>query len=603
MTNVFLRRVTCVLSFVLCLIGSVASAQEISPPEAAELYDQGMIMLQTEDYSGAARVFQELTGRFGDSPAADLFLFHRAKAEYYAGRLAESIASFSYFIQTYNSTAELPYAWYFLGNAQFRAGRSGRALKSYLNAFGLSTDDRLDRLATDAITTMLDDASSVSIDRDLFAGVPASKRCRAVAIVAVELVSRGLNDEAARISAGCANGAPIGNTESGSGELTVAVAVPLSGELRSFGEELINGITVGAEKLRNEDGAPILIKTYDTKGEPVDAGRIIGELAGGGTPVVIGPLTSDEAAVASAALRTTDLPMIAPAATQAGLTRLSSTSFQLSPNVELQGVRMAEYAINELGADSAFVFTPTTTDNLRMARAFIEHFESAGGKVIATEYYSARDTDFGPFIRDAKSIILGTHPDSTYYIDNRGDTIETDGLPVHVDVIFAPGESSQIRLLLPQIHFYNVKGHLLGSDGWGDRNVYRLEANITRGAVFPSSHLQEEHSQEYLTFAAAFDSRFARQPQRMASLGYDAVMLIGRGYPNAWRDRESLVNYLRQVRNYAGASGDISFGEYRENVEMPLYRIENGDAVPLEETLAPGDSEETAPADDSTGGE
>jgi len=602
---VVLRRLTCALVLLIALAGSPQAAERISPPEAAELYATGMQHLEYEQYADAVRVFQELTGRFAGSPQADLFLFQRAKAEYHLGRLSEAAASFSYYIDRYGTKPEAPYAWYFLGNAQYRTGRASTALRSYLHAYASSQDERLDRLTSNAVRAVLREARTIAINSDAFDELPSDRRCRAVALVARELADRGDIEQARLMSAGCGQ-AGFRRDSNQSSELpdalTIAVAAPLSGELRSFGEELMNGIAIGAEQLR-QAGINVQLKPYDTKGDPVDAGRIAGELANGNVHAMIGPLTSEEAAVASAAIRTADLPLVAPAATQAGLTRLSSTSFQLSPNVELQGVRMAEFAIEQLGADSAFVFTPTTSDHLRMARAFIDYFEDHGGTIVAIEYYSARDTDFGPFIRDAKSIILGTHPDSTYFINPRGDTVETDGLPVHVDAIYAPGEANQIRLLLPQIQFYNVEGALLGSDGWGDRAVYRLEPRITRGAVFPSPDLDMERSESYLTFAAAFDSRFGRQPQHLANLGYDAITLIGQGYPNAWSSRQNLVDRLKLVTDYNGASGRISFGQYRENIEMPLYRIENNDAYPLEDLLAPPDDEESPEAADDTTGQ
>ena len=602
MTDVVLRRLTCVFLLLLLLIGGSAAAVEITPPEAAQLYADGLQKLELEQYVEAVRVFQELTGRFSDSPQADLFLFQKSKAEYHAGRLTEAIAGFSYYIDRYSSSPEIPYAWYFMANAHYRIGHPGRALRNYLRAYGSSRDERLDRLLGDAITALLEEARSVTLDPDAFAELPAGRRCRAIALVSQALARRGDVAQARRLSADCdqVDQSQFQTHVAGSkNELTVAVAVPLTGELRAFGEEIMNGVTVGAEQLRDA-GTPVQIKPYDTKGDPVDAGRIISELVDANVHLVIGPLTSEESAVASAAIRTTDLPMIAPAATQAGLTRLSRSSFQLSPNVELQGVRMAEYALEGLGADSAFVFTPTTADHLRMTRAFVEHFTGHGGTIVAVEYYSARDTDFGSYIRDAKSIVLGSHPDSTYFINNRGDTVETDGLPVHVDVIYAPGEASQIRLLLPQIQFYNVRGQLLGSDGWGDRAVYRLESDITRGAVFPSAILQQQQSQEYLTFASAFDARFGRQPQRLANLGYDAIMIAGRGFSDRWNKRSSLIEYLGTIRNYDGASGGITFGTYRENIEMPLFRVENNDAYPIEETLAPPE-ETDVPADNADG--
>ena len=45
--------------------------------------------------------------------------------------------------------------------------------------------------------------------------------------------------------------------------------------------------------------------------------------------------------------------------------------------------------------------------------------------------------------------------------------------------------------------------------------------------------------------------------------------------------RSLLIERLEEIENYHGASGRISIGRYRENVAMPIYRIEAGQATLL----------------------
>jgi len=294
---------------------------------------------------------------------------------------------------------------------------------------------------------------------------------------------------------------------------------------------------------------------------------------------VIGPLTSEEAQVASAAINCDDLPLIIPAATQAGLTSLSSSSFQLSPNIELQAVQMADYAINDLQADSAVIITSTAPDHLIMARAFADRFRQYGGTVVAVQYYRARDTDFGPYIKDIKDMLIGTPPDSAYYISPHDDTLHVDALPAAVDVLYVPGSAEQLRLLLPQLQFYNIQATYLGSDGWNDDAIYKLGDNITRFALFSSPFIQLSQGEEYVRFAAAFNSRYGRPPQRLAALGYDAVRIVALARQQSDGSRRSLVEHLRNIRNFDGAAARVTFGKHAENIEMPIYRIEGGQPV------------------------
>ena len=121
----------------------------------------------------------------------------------------------------------------------------------------------------------------------------------------------------------------------------------------------------------------------------------------------------------------------------------------------------------------------------------------------------------------------------------------------------------------------------MGTDGWGDNSVYKLGDHVTKGAVFASPFLEGKLSDEFMTLAGAYDSRYGKRPQRLASLGFDAVRLLTNA-ASSGGGRESIIKNLELVKNYNGASGKISFGEYHENIEMPLYKIENEKAISID---------------------
>ena len=577
---------------IILFSGAAVAETSIQPPDASALYARGKRLLREGDWMSAAQVFEELSGRYADSPDLPLFVFHRAKAEYYIGEYAKAVAGFSFLLSRYPDMPEVPYASFFLGNTYYRRGDVDRALRQYLQAYGASSDERLTRLARESIAALFENAGTVAVGPADFASLSEERRCPLIRQVAEVLVGRDQAQLAGQLLAECGDSLATGVMASGSvgrghRTLELAVLLPMSGDLQEFGNEIYNGAVIAAQMHREESGGRLSIVPYDTKGDPIDAARIVSELGLGTAQAAIGPLTSEEAAVASARLYRTGLPLLVPAATEAGLTRLSETSFQLSPNIELQGVRMAEYAVDALGASTAAVIGPTSTDQLRQARAFINRFEELGGTVVATEYYRTRDKDFGPYIRDIKGLIHGLVPDSIYYIDSRGDTIDVDGLSASVDCLFLPGRPEQIRLLLPQINFYNLNGRYLGTDGWGDDAIYRLGDNVTKLAVFPSPFLPVRPTDESVAFAAAYDARYGTRPGRLAKLGYDALRLAARAADGGSTSREEITENLRVTAGYRGASGTITFGPHRENVALPLYRIDNGAPVPLGGEAAP----------------
>jgi len=588
-------RSTILLTALAVLLGLTAVTSLLAEslddrPEVVSEYARGKRLLREGNYLEASRLFVQLAGRFPDSKNLDLFVFNRSKAELYFGNYSEALAGFAGFIRQFPQSRYLAHAHFFQGNIHYLMGRLGRAVASYIESYRLCHDRRLADLLVSSLTETISGARAVSLSAADFAGLDDPKRCELIEPVAEALVARNNYRVAAALFALCGRDLKIPADQIGDAlgsDLELALLLPFSGELQTFGESIYQGAVIAAEHYRQETGGRITLAPYDTRGEPVDAARIVKELINSPTDAVVGPLTSEEAAVASAVLNCGFLPMIAPAATQAGLTLLSESAFQLSPNIELQGVQAAEYAIVNRQADSAAIITPTTSDHLRMARAFADRFEQLGGTVVAIEYYRPRDKDFGRYVRDVKAALLGAHPDSMFFIDERGDTLDAEAIPVDIDCLYLPGVASQLRLLLPQLGFYSLNAFYLGSDGWGDDAIYRLGDNITRQAVFTSPFLEQERSREYLKFAADFDRRYGEQPHRLSSLGYDAVKLIGLAVRAGATTREDLASKLGRISNYQGAAAPVTFGEYRENTELPMYQLVDGVPVYLGEARSP----------------
>lgn len=588
------------LVFTVLIAGS-AIAQIDDNDEARSLYARGQRLMREGDWFGAAKTFEELAGRWPQSPNADLFVFQRARANYHLGDLAAARAGFEHYLDEYNDAPEAPYARFFLGNIAYRQNDLQQAILDWIEAYRNSRDGRLDRLIRSSIRHAVLNAPALTLPVDEMVGLPPGKRCPLLRAAAEAKAAVGDFDMGNAMLTPCGErlreeDLPAVSEHAAAGDLEVAVVLPFSGELQTWAEEIYNGAVIGAELNGNED-IETKLSRHDSGARPADAARLIKNIASAGrATVAVGPLTSEAAAVCSGVLSCGDLPMIIPAATQAGLTELASTAFQLSPNIGLQGVRMAEYAVDSLNAADAVVITSTGSDHLLMARAFVERFEGLGGRVEAIEYYRPRDNDFGRQLRDLKAEILDFDPDSVFYITPDGDTLDPDGVPVEFDVIYLPGEARQLRLLLPQIRFYNVNGAYLGSDGWGDEVIYDLGDDVTKGAVFPSPFLGVGTSEEYFRFAAAYDARYAGQPPRLAALGYDAVSLALYAASES-RTRGAVVENLGSVAGYQGASGTITFGEHRENVEMPLYRIWNGRA----DLISGAPSPKVVPGNDTTG--
>jgi len=542
--------------------------------------------MQHGRYAQAVPAFDTLARRYPDEPTGSIFLFYRLKGQYYLGQYREAVSTLEYLKGEYPAFMYAPHVAYFAANCRYKLGDLAVAIGHYLDSYSRSQSEQLDSLVVKSLSAF--DAALVESQLShLMWTMSRDRQCRLGTEIVNYLKSEGRGDWIFGYLSWCQkpNNAdrPLQkSTVAPARLLRVAVLVPLSGELQAFGEDLYNGAVIGAAVAQEENAVTIQLTPFDTKGDPIEGARMIKDISAQPFDAVVGPLTSDEASVASAALACVEIPMVIPAATDAGLTLLSAGSFQLSPNLELQGALMAEYAVRTLMADSAAVIAPTSVESSAMTRAFVERFKSLGGVVIAIERYRDRDKDFGAYIRDIKNVLLGRIPDSAVYLDDRGDTLETEAVPAHVDCLYLPGSPQQVRQLLTQLRFYNLSATYLGSDSWGDESIYNLSADVTIKAVFPSAFVSASSNSAYSSFAHVFNARYDRKPTRVASLGYDAVRLLAAALVKSDSSHGKLAASLQQTSAFEGASGRVTFGAHRENIELPLYRIAAGRPVPVE---------------------
>jgi branched-chain amino acid transport system substrate-binding protein len=544
-------------------------------------FEQALALMNQGKFQEAEGIFSELLSTATNPELLHTYLFYKAKAEYYVGNIEKSFEDFKKLTSVYARSPYLPYAYFFMGNIQFRQADGASALDSYMESYSLSTDQELDYLLLEATEAALGSTTSSLAERINISAQPEKKRCALALAISRGLMTQGNFQAIDALLEYCpeseAEEVRAKANEMLKKETEIGLALPLSGELQKYGESILDGALLAAQQYARETGRELRPTIYDTKGESVEAGRIVKKLMSSGAAAAIGPLTSEETAVVSAVLSCSDLPLIAPAAGQGGLTELSSTCFQLQPPVDRQGVRMAEFAANKLGFDTAVIIAPTSADNMRMADAFAKEFQRLGGAVIAMEYFRPRETDFGELIGDIKALALGPAGDSAVYIAETGDTIETKEVPAVVECLYIPAEPSQLQQLLPQLNFYNLRAVYLGGEGWGDKSVAALGEDIYKECYFSSSRLDFKSAPGYGKFYSDFSKKYKRDPGYLEALGYDAMRLICQALKADNYSRTEIVHYLSAIRDYRGLAGSVSFDDKRQNTAMPVYTIVKGE--------------------------
>jgi branched-chain amino acid transport system substrate-binding protein len=567
---------------VAVLFGTAVQAQSLEGeyPRAESLFVHGQQLLEQKDFAGAVDAFRELVSGFKNSRYRDLYNYSLARAYYFAGDFAEAAVIAQEYPVLFPSSGLNPYARYLLGNARYRQGQIADAFTAWCETYRTADKDRLRDLAGQSLVSQID--AGFFPDDSLMSQVPGQILCDIKRHAANLMSGRWSNAERKDFLGSCPDRReePTRKKKNDQGELVVGIMLPLSGPYEQFGKAILDGALLAAEHF-DKRGAELSILAYDTKADNVLAARQALALTDMHADVIIGPLLSDVSATVAAALSCQKIPLLVPAATQAGFTELSPACFQMTPNLAMIAKGMAQYAVKNRGMSLLAVITPTTPEELMMSDIFANEAERLGATVVAIERFRPDESDFGPYIKDLKESIIGPPADSVFYVTMEGDTLRAGEMPVSLDGIFIPATEDQLHLILPQLDFFRIRASYLGTDHWEKPKVRNLGPGTLKDAVFYSSSGSMRYSPKYDDFAALYDSRYGGQPERLSAVGFDAVNMVRDAVQTGATSAKDITAYLSSLIDFVGASGVISFGASHTNRHLPLFAFDEGKIKPL----------------------
>lgn len=581
------------LTILTILQFGVLAASDLDP--AGRLFARAQRLVREKEYAPAISTLEELVKKFPDSPDADKYLYALARAKYQGNQHDDALKLLDQFIDLFPTSPLYPYAGHLIGNCQYRLGRPGMAFLSYLSAYEAAPDDQLRQISGQSMAAVVDNGY-IPADSTLNR-LPPEIGCRIKSRVVNLMKDRWSKTRINKLMAGCARELHAGSSSSVViGGITVGVILPLDGPYAKFGQALLNGVMLAAESAR-QDGIPIKLDIYDSKADHLLAAKGVNALAEKGVDVIFGPLLSEVAATAAAAAQCHQIPLLVPAATQAGFTTLSPFCFQMTPNITTVGRGMAQYAIGNQKMKKLAVICPTTLDEMTLAGIFADEVVRLGAPRPIIVKFRPDETDFGPYLRDLKLAAKGKRPDSIAYLNLSGDTLEPGMEPVMFDGIFIPAAADQLNLLLPQLDFYQVRGKYLGTEEWDTDKVRKLEPKVLREPVFYSGDGACRNATEFATLDDLYTKKFNLRADRLAALGYDAVILLAQSWQTGHRGPFEIGTFLSSLSGFTGTTGRITFGRGRSNLELPLFTIRSGKMIPLSGAMAVDETDATASAD------
>ncbi|HEX7853020.1 MAG TPA: penicillin-binding protein activator [Sphingobium sp.] len=301
----------------------------------------------------------------------------------------------------------------------------------------------------------------------------------------------------------------------------VALLVPMSGTNAGVGRSIANATTMALFDTRTER---VRITTYDTAAAGGVAAAVRKALAEGNR-LILGPLTADDVRAAAPQARAAGVPMLS----------FSNDVTAAAPGTFLMGYipaqsveRVVGYA-RERGATNFAALVPKGIYGERAGSTFLSAVRAKGGTVVAMESF---DRSPGSIAAAVKRLSGASSYDALLIADLGRVAVQAAPL------VRADG---------------GAKARLLGTELWN------TDSTITASPAMRGAWFASVSDTLYKQFSTKYRARYQTAPYRLASLGYDAVLLTVR-VADTWKPGSPFpASRLTAPDGFAGLDGVFRF--------------------------------------------
>jgi ABC-type branched-subunit amino acid transport system substrate-binding protein len=354
---------------------------------------------------------------------------------------------------------------------------------------------------------------------------------------------------------------------------TLGVVLPLTGPFARFGQRSLEGVLLAAGIFEDDPagGPGFRIELRDAGGKAAQAEQAVRELAADpSVGAVVGPLLAEPSEAAARAADELGIPLLALTPRE-DVTAGRSHVIRLGATPRAEAEALATYATESLGARRFGILAPDDAYGRGLGELFRAAVQAHGGQVVASASYPAGAPDVTPMLRTIAAAATPP-PDGASPGGERG-----------LDALFVPESRSRIAAIAPQIAASTLSGvTILGPQGWFGPELLRVAGRSLEGAVCAEPYDPESTEPTSADFTARFRAEFPDPPDVIAAQAYDAARLALGALSQGAASRDDVLRALHAVRDWPGASGEITVREDgNADKEPTLLSVRDGRFVPL----------------------
>lgn len=362
------------------------------------------------------------------------------------------------------------------------------------------------------------------------------------------------------------------------GEVKIGALLPLTGDIKNYGELVKNGMDFAVEEINNGDGVDgdnLKIVYADSQGTPEAATKAVIDLINKEkVPIIIGGVSSSVSLAVAPICETNKVVLLSPASSSPKLTGIGEYFFRIYPSDTLEGYTMANRIINyefKKGVQyySKVVVVASKTDYAEGVKIeFVKEYRRRKGETLEVINYDPANPQWDDVINHVRAAARKEEAFAIYIAGYYTDTAE-----FLVALRKAPWFDPQAIKVFASAGAYTPDFKVKAAPYFvpkGELNKY--------GLVFPLICNIRPDSPEPMiaNFAKNFYAKYKTYPDSYAAHGYDAVKLISEVLARRGTMPRDIQYGISMTKDWPGASGMITFDENHDVAKYPIVYAYDG---------------------------
>jgi len=326
--------------------------------------------------------------------------------------------------------------------------------------------------------------------------------------------------------------------------INIGVILPMTGDLASYGEPMKVGMEMAFNEL-NDKNIRFKLNFIDSKAEPSTAlsgaqklinidkvKYIIGDVSSPVTLALV-PLTEQH-----------NVFLLSPGASSPKLNNISPLFARNYPSSVVESIESAKFLFKNRGISESSIIYVNSEYGIGLKEMFEKKYSELGGKIIFSESYDYGRINFREIIAKLNN--------------------------VNANAIYLGGNQKEMGSFIRQLRESGSKSLVLSNISFLEPDCLNIAGKAADGVIVPVAYYNPNDSlmSGAFDFAQKYYEKFEKQVTIPVAVGYDALKLITTGINVMGDNPGKVAQYIRNLKNYNGALGVISFTD--GDVMMPF---------------------------------